>query len=196
MGARDILLAAIAALGIAMGGVSSADAQSYPDHVIRIVVPYPPGGPADVSARLVTQPLSVQLGQSVIIENLPGAGGRTRPGRPQSARVPLNARDVPMIRDVLRSIYWRFALSKVANDVRQFFKEKVSNITFYFMISIFVLGIVKLIRGILLEKPVGFLIMILILDDEKLIKLLNVRAYLGEADDFLNNEKVSFEINY
>ena len=43
-------------------------------------------------------------------------------------------------------------------------KETVSKTTFYFMISIFVLGIVKLIRGIFLGKPVGFLIMILILE--------------------------------
>ncbi len=39
-------------------------------------------------------------------------------------------------------------------------------------------------------------VMILIFDDEKLMKLLNARAYLGEADDFLNNEKVNFEISY
>src|SRR5215472_9276945 len=76
MSTKDILLMAIAAVGIAISG-SPAAAQSYPDRVIRIVVPYPPGGPADVSARLVTQPMSLQLGQSVIIENLPGAGGRT-----------------------------------------------------------------------------------------------------------------------
>jgi len=54
-----------------------ARAQSYPDRLIKIVVPYPPGGPADVAARLVTQPLSSKLGQSVIVENQAGAGGRT-----------------------------------------------------------------------------------------------------------------------
>ncbi|MFP3592048.1 hypothetical protein [Chryseobacterium sp. SIMBA_038] len=43
-------------------------------------------------------------------------------------------------------------------------KETVSKTTFYFMISILVLGIVKLLRGIFLGKPVGFLIMILILE--------------------------------
>lgn len=48
--------------------------------------------------------------------------------------------------------------------VLKFFKENISNITFYFMISIFLLGIVKLIRGISLGKPVGFLIMILIFE--------------------------------
>ncbi|WP_426275049.1 hypothetical protein ACN9MN_11700 [Chryseobacterium sp. S-02] len=42
--------------------------------------------------------------------------------------------------------------------------ESISKITFYFMISIFLLGVLKLIKGILLGKPVGFLIMILILE--------------------------------
>ncbi|WP_244428716.1 hypothetical protein [Flavobacterium sp. B17] len=46
----------------------------------------------------------------------------------------------------------------------KFFKASISKITFYFMISIFLLGIVKLIRGISLGKPVGFLIMILIFE--------------------------------
>ena len=64
---------------VAGGGLAApgfAGAQSFPDHLIKIVVPYPPGGPADVAARLVTQPMSDRLGQSVIIENQPGGGGR------------------------------------------------------------------------------------------------------------------------
>jgi tripartite-type tricarboxylate transporter receptor subunit TctC len=54
-----------------------ADAQAYPSHLIRIIVPFPAGGPTDVAARLIVQPLSEALGQNVIIENQNGAGGRT-----------------------------------------------------------------------------------------------------------------------
>jgi len=50
-------------------------AQSYPDRPIRIVVPFPAGGPTDVAARLAAQSLSSSLGQNVVIENLAGAGG-------------------------------------------------------------------------------------------------------------------------
>ena len=77
MGRKGIFVAAILAIGIALAGGSLATAQSYPDRLIKIVVPYPPGGPADVAARLVTQPLSARLGQSVLVENQPGGGGRT-----------------------------------------------------------------------------------------------------------------------
>lgn len=48
--------------------------------------------------------------------------------------------------------------------VLKLFKESISKTTFYFTISIFILGIVKLIRGLFLGKPVGFLILILILE--------------------------------
>jgi tripartite-type tricarboxylate transporter receptor subunit TctC len=68
-----VLLGVVAA---AIAAASPAPAQSYPDRPIKIVVAYPPGGPTDTIARVATQGLSERLGQSVIIENLAGAGGR------------------------------------------------------------------------------------------------------------------------
>jgi len=52
-----------------------AQAQSYPDHPIRLLVAFPPGGAADLVARLVGQSLSPRLGQPVVIENRPGSNG-------------------------------------------------------------------------------------------------------------------------
>jgi tripartite-type tricarboxylate transporter receptor subunit TctC len=78
MGTGRIPLWAVTAIAVTLIGTAQhAQAQNYPDRTIKIVVPYPPGGPADVSARLVTQPMSSRLGQAVVIENQPGAGGRT-----------------------------------------------------------------------------------------------------------------------
>jgi tripartite-type tricarboxylate transporter receptor subunit TctC len=74
---KRIFLPVIVAIGVALAGVRPAGAQSYPSRPIKIVVPHPPGGPSDVAARLVAQPLTAKLGQTVIIEHLPGAGGRT-----------------------------------------------------------------------------------------------------------------------
>ena len=65
-------LAAISAVPSVTGGV---EAQAYPDRLIKMVVPYPPGGPIDTTARLVVQRLGPILGQTVIIENRAGAGG-------------------------------------------------------------------------------------------------------------------------
>jgi tripartite-type tricarboxylate transporter receptor subunit TctC len=55
----------------------SGDVPSYPERPIKIIVPFPAGGPTDVAARTIAQGLSPRLGQSLIVENLAGAGGRT-----------------------------------------------------------------------------------------------------------------------
>jgi tripartite-type tricarboxylate transporter receptor subunit TctC len=51
-----------------------ADAQTYPDRVIKLIVPFTPGGPVDAVARVVAQHLQGRIGQNVIIENRPGGG--------------------------------------------------------------------------------------------------------------------------
>jgi tripartite-type tricarboxylate transporter receptor subunit TctC len=67
------MLAPISSAAVtAFGG--GAFAQAYPSRVIRWVVPYPPGGATDITARIVASYLSESLGQQVIIENRPGAG--------------------------------------------------------------------------------------------------------------------------
>src|SRR5512143_3879886 len=65
------ILALIAAL--LAGGV--AQAAGYPDHPVKVVVPFAPAGPTDVMARLIAQKLSEALKQQFFVENHPGAGG-------------------------------------------------------------------------------------------------------------------------
>jgi len=57
-----------------LGGAAFA-ADTYPDHKIRLIVPFAAGGPTDVIGRLVAERLSDALGQQLYVENLPGAGG-------------------------------------------------------------------------------------------------------------------------
>jgi tripartite-type tricarboxylate transporter receptor subunit TctC len=53
---------------------TAADAQSYPVKPIKLIVPYTPGSPVDVLARVVTQQVAARLGQGIVIDNRPGAG--------------------------------------------------------------------------------------------------------------------------
>src|SRR5262245_52827303 len=65
-------------------GASAAQAQTYPSRNITMIVPFAAGGPTDVVARIVTGHMAPALGQSIIIENVVGAGGTT--GATRAAR--------------------------------------------------------------------------------------------------------------
>lgn len=60
--------------GAAVLAAVNAQSQTYPEKPIRMIVPFPPGGPIDVMGRLVGDRLAKGLGQTVIVENRPGAG--------------------------------------------------------------------------------------------------------------------------
>lgn len=54
---------------------ASAFAQGYPNKAVRVIIPFPPGGPTDTVGRMLAQKLSEQTGQSFIVDNRPGGQG-------------------------------------------------------------------------------------------------------------------------
>jgi tripartite-type tricarboxylate transporter receptor subunit TctC len=72
MNTERSLVTLAAVLAAALFAIPAA-AQSYPSKVVRLIVPYPPAGSVDVVARTIQQPLSKALGQTVVVENRPGA---------------------------------------------------------------------------------------------------------------------------
>jgi tripartite-type tricarboxylate transporter receptor subunit TctC len=75
---RKTVLAALIAM-LAFGG--SALAQNFPSHPITIIVPFSAGGPSDAMARILAERMQVPLGQTLLIENVTGAGGSIGVGR-------------------------------------------------------------------------------------------------------------------
>jgi tripartite-type tricarboxylate transporter receptor subunit TctC len=85
------MLVAVIGVALTLGyaqaqAILGAEPNNYPNRAIRIIVPFPPGGPADMIARLVGQRMSEDWGQPVLIENR--AGGNTAIGAQAAARSP------------------------------------------------------------------------------------------------------------
>lgn len=77
-----ILTVAALSLGVAAG----ASAQAYPTKPVQLVVPFTAGGPTDTVARSLAQAMSKHLGQTVVVENVGGAGGTVGAGRVKNAQ--------------------------------------------------------------------------------------------------------------
>jgi tripartite-type tricarboxylate transporter receptor subunit TctC len=71
---KRVLLCGLLAAGVVATAAGPISAQTYPTKPIKMIVPFPPGGPIDVMGRLVADQMTKALGQNVIIENRPGAG--------------------------------------------------------------------------------------------------------------------------
>ena len=74
---RKIILAAIAML--AFGSIAAA--QNFPSRPITIIVPFSAGGPSDAMARILAERMKATLGETLLVENVTGAGGSVGVGR-------------------------------------------------------------------------------------------------------------------
>jgi tripartite-type tricarboxylate transporter receptor subunit TctC len=72
---KQWLLIAIAAT-LLIGGIATVSAQEYPTRPVHVIVPLTPGSGADIAGRIVAKHMTIGLGQPVVVENRPGAGGQ------------------------------------------------------------------------------------------------------------------------
>ena len=99
---RHLLLSVFIVL-LGLTGIGSVNAQAYPNRAIKLIVPFPPGGLIDNVARLISPELSKELGQAIVIENKPGAGGNlgatdVARAAPDGYTVLLASQNVPVTR--------------------------------------------------------------------------------------------------
>jgi tripartite-type tricarboxylate transporter receptor subunit TctC len=69
------ILALVAACALAMGSITPAATQEWPQQTIKLIVAFGPGGGSDIVSRIIAQRVQEKLGQPVVVENRPGAGG-------------------------------------------------------------------------------------------------------------------------
>jgi tripartite-type tricarboxylate transporter receptor subunit TctC len=74
-GIRGFALFAVATTVLAAASATDLFAAGYPDHSVKIIIPFPPGGATDIAGRVIVQKLSERFGQQFFIENIAGAGG-------------------------------------------------------------------------------------------------------------------------
>lgn len=84
MPVRRTFIAMLAAVGLMWGALPAA-AQDYPNRPITLIVPFAAGGPTDVISRIVGDHMSKTLGQTIVVENVVGAGGTTGSARAKRA---------------------------------------------------------------------------------------------------------------
>ena len=72
---RSLFSFALAAAGLVLGQFAAAQADSYPSRSIRLVVPFPAASATDIATRIIAQEINKSTGQSVVVENIPGANG-------------------------------------------------------------------------------------------------------------------------
>ncbi len=115
---RRDFLASTSALAAATLFPSLASAQSYPTHTIKFICPWPPGGSTDVTMRAMAESAGKIMGQSIIVENKPGAGGtlgaveliNAKPDGYTLAQIPVGAFRIPHMQkvqfDTLKDFTW------------------------------------------------------------------------------------------
>jgi tripartite-type tricarboxylate transporter receptor subunit TctC len=81
MNTRSTIAGAIAAISFGLALTGAALAQDYPTRQIVIIVPFPAGGSTDIQARLLSESMRQALGQSVVVQNVPGAGSTIGTGK-------------------------------------------------------------------------------------------------------------------
>lgn len=97
---KRVLMSAIALAAVGLAGAANAQAN-YPNRPVKLIVPYAAGGGTDAIARLVAQAVSERLGQTMVVENMPAAGGnvatQTAASAPADGYTVLMANQGPMV---------------------------------------------------------------------------------------------------
>src|SRR5688572_27075470 len=109
---------AFGVIGSMLAMQRAASAAEWPTKVIRIIVPFPPGGAIDAMARLLGNNLSPMLGQPIVVENRPGAGGNI--GAEAAAKAAGDGHTLLMVsisHAVNRFLYERLTYDPVADFV-------------------------------------------------------------------------------
>ena len=115
---RTVLKAA--ALAPLLGPAAAVVAQpaAYPSHALKMVIPFPAGGPTDVFARAVSAKVSERLGQTVVVDNKPGAGGAI--GSDFVARAPADGYTILLGTSSTHSVAPAFGMKLPYDTVKDF----------------------------------------------------------------------------